>query len=259
MTQPDGPGASTAAIPALAPRPLVASPGFGDDARALVDGDTEAGALRLAQGHDGVEGAIIAFHLLFEVGEPELEVLRVPVGTHQVEDDVGLVCALQEGLVPFFVRVLAAHVLVADRSVPPVLDSEAVASPCPGDDEREDARSEDKGEAGGEGARLLRMLGEEGRLLGPDEVTERPPKRSPDHGDPQEDEEGGDDGGRHLGAHRPLPPRAAQAESPEQPVHDDDDKSDEDAERTLGLGIKRDGHLFVGRRGAGFVSVALKG
>ena len=70
-TQPDGPGASTAATPALAPRPpalalrpLVASPGLGDGARALVDGDAEAGGLRLAQGHDGDVGAILAFHLL---------------------------------------------------------------------------------------------------------------------------------------------------------------------------------------------------
>ena len=72
-------------------------------------------------------------------------------------------------------------------------------------------------------------------------------------GDPQEDEEGGDDGGRHLRAHRPLSPRAAQAESPEQPVHDDHDKSDEDPERALGGVVKRDGHLFVGRRAPGRV------
>ena len=91
-------------------------------------------------------------------------------------------------------------------------------------------------------------------------VAEHPPKRGPDHGDPQEDEEGGDDGGRpNLRAHRPLSPRAAQAESPEQPVHDDHDKSDEDPERALGGVVKRDGHLFVGRRRAGFVSVAVKG
>ena len=96
-------------------------------------------------------------------------------------------------------------------------------------------------------------------FLGPDKVAEHPPKRGPDHGDPQEDEEGGDDGGRYLRAHRPLSPRAAQAESPEQPVHDDHDKSDEDPERALGGVVKRDGHLFVGRRGDGFVSVAVKG
>ena len=96
-------------------------------------------------------------------------------------------------------------------------------------------------------------------FLGPDKVAEHPPKRGPDHGDPQEDEEGGDDGGRHLRAHRPLSPRAAQDESPEQPVHDDHDKSDEDPERALGRGIKRDGHLLAGGYGTGFVPVAVKG
>ena len=83
-----------------ATRALLASPGLGDGARALVDGDAEAGGLRLAQGHDGDVGTIIAFHLLLEVGDPELKVLRVSVSAHQVEDDVGFVCALQEGLAP---------------------------------------------------------------------------------------------------------------------------------------------------------------